>query len=127
MKFEKIDKKSVKILMDIFYEKIRRDENLGKIFNNAIGNDDISWEKHKEKIGNFWLGITINEGDYVGQPLKKHLELPPFPQEFFNIWLKLFEESLNNVYNKENQDIFLQRAKMIANHFQNILYRFQKS
>ena len=127
MKYENIDKNSITKLMDIFYGKIRVDKNLGEIFINVIGNDDISWQKHKEKIGNFWQGILLGEGDYVGQPLKKHLELPPFPQEFFYIWLKLFEESLDEIYNEENKNIILQRAQMIANHFQNMLYKFSRS
>ncbi|ECQ2982176.1 truncated hemoglobin Ctb, partial [Campylobacter jejuni] len=115
---------SIAKLMEIFYEKVRKDKDLGPIFNNAIGTSDEEWKEHKAKIGNFWTGMLLGEGDYNGQPLKKHLDLPPFPQEFFEIWLGLFEESLNIVYNEEMKTVILQRAQMIASHFQNMLYKY---
>lgn len=124
MKFETINQENIVKLMEIFYEKVRKDKDLGPIFNNAIGVSDEEWTEHKAKIGNFWAGMLLGEGDYNGQPLKKHLELPPFPQEFFEVWLKLFEESLNRVYNEEMKSVILQRAQMIASHFQNMLYRY---
>lgn len=37
---------------------------------------------------------------------------------------KLFEESLNIVYNEEMKNVILQRAQMIASHFQNMLYKY---
>lgn len=37
MKSNTITQENIKMLMEIFYEKIRRDEKLGPIFNNAIG------------------------------------------------------------------------------------------
>ena len=124
MKFDTINLENIDKLMEIFYEKIRKDENLGPIFNKAIGTSDEEWKKHKAKIGNFWAGMLLGLGDYNGQPLKKHLDLPPFPQEFFEIWLKLFEESLNAIYNEEMKNVILQRAKMIAANFQNMLYKY---
>ncbi|TKX30463.1 truncated hemoglobin Ctb [Campylobacter estrildidarum] len=125
MKFDTINQENIATLMEIFYEKIRKDENLGPIFNKAIGTSNEQWKEHKAKIGNFWAGMLLGKGDYNGQPLKKHLDLPPFPQEFFEIWLKLFEESLNKIYNEEIKNMILQRANMIASHFQNMLYRYK--
>ena len=55
MKFDTINLENIDKLMEIFYEKIRKDENLGPIFNKAIGTSDEEWKKHKAKIGNFWV------------------------------------------------------------------------
>lgn len=123
MIYETIDQESILKLMDIFYDKIRKNEKLGPIFNNAIGTDNQSWQEHKKKIGNFWMGMLLGEGNYTGQPLKAHLELPPFPKDFFEIWLELFNESLKNIYKDDITNIILQRAQMIARHFQNMLYQ----
>ncbi|MBK1971452.1 group III truncated hemoglobin [Campylobacter sp. TTU-622] len=122
MIYETINQESILKLMDIFYDKVRKNEKLGPIFNNAIGVDNQSWQEHKKKIGNFWMGMLLGEGDYKGQPLKAHIELPPFPREFFEVWLELFSESLKNVYTDETANIILQRANMISSHFQNMLY-----
>lgn len=49
MKFETINQESIAKLMEIFYEKVRKDKDLGPIFNNAIGTSDEEWKEHKEK------------------------------------------------------------------------------
>ena len=54
--------------------------------------------------------------------MKAHLELPSFPQKLFDEWLKLFEMSLDRVFTKENKAIILQKAQMIAQNFQRVLY-----
>ncbi|NDJ26878.1 hypothetical protein DMB95_03455 [Campylobacter sp. MIT 12-8780] len=122
MKLDTINKEGIDRLMEIFYEKIRRDKDLGAIFNAKVGTDDEAWQNHKAKISNFWQGMLLGQGDYNGQPMKAHIELPPFPREFFDTWLKLFEESLNQVFNEEMSAVILQRAQMIARNFQNVLY-----
>lgn len=124
MKYKTINQESIAKLMELFYEKVRKDKDLSPIFNTFVGTGEEEWKAHKAKIGNFWRGMLLGEGDYNGQPLKKHLDLPPFPQEFFGVWLNLFEESLDKLYNEEMKDVILQRANMIATHFQNMLYKY---
>ncbi|MCX2682872.1 group III truncated hemoglobin [Campylobacter sp. MIT 21-1685] len=123
MKYDTINKENIVKLMEIFYTKVQHDKDLGIIFNTAIGTSKEAWDEHKIKIGNFWAGLLLGEGDYNGHPLKKHLDLPYFEKELFNVWLKLFEESLKTLYNEEIQALILQRAQMIASRFQSILYR----
>ncbi|KGI55963.1 group III truncated hemoglobin [Campylobacter sp. MIT 97-5078] len=122
MKLNTINKEGIDRLMEIFYEKIRRDKDLGAIFNAKVGTDDEAWQNHKAKISNFWQGMLLGQGNYNGQPMKVHIELPSFPREFFDTWLKLFEKSLNQVFNEEMSMVILQRAQMIARNFQNVLY-----
>lgn len=122
MKYDTINKEAIDSLMEIFYEKIRRHNELGAIFNAKVGASDEEWTAHKAKISNFWQGMLLGEGDYNGQPMKAHLELPPFPQELFNSWLGLFEESLDKLFNEEMKGIILQRAQMVAQNFQRVLY-----
>ena len=53
MKYTEINDEGIEKLMDIFYSKIRVHKDLGPIFNGAVGTDDESWERHKEKIAKF--------------------------------------------------------------------------
>lgn len=124
MKFDTINIESIHKLMDVFYSKVRADKNgLGDVFNNKIGTSDEEWNNHKLKIASFWEGMLLGSGDYNGQPLKAHLDLPPFPRELFNVWLGLFKESLESVYEKwEDIALILERAQMIAKRFQHMLY-----
>lgn len=124
MKFDTINIESIHRLMDVFYAKIREDKGgLGEIFNAKIGTSDEEWRAHKLKIASFWEGMLLGSGDYNGQPLKAHLELPPFPRELFSQWLALFDDSLRIVYEcGEDRDTILMRAQMIAQRFQHMLY-----
>lgn len=123
MKYNEINMDGINALMEVFYEKIRIDENgLGDIFNTKIGTDEISWDKHKAKIASFWQGMLLGEGDYNGQPMKAHLELPPFKRELFSIWLGLFEESLNIVFEKEVAESILDKARGIAQRFEYMIF-----
>ncbi|EAJ6135365.1 group III truncated hemoglobin [Campylobacter lari] len=122
MKFETINHEGIKKLMDVFYAKVRADKDLGPIFNEKIGTDDESWKKHKEKIASFWAGMFLADPSYSGSPLRAHHELPPFSREFFDIWLNLFDESLQEVFEDEPRDIIIERARMIAQRFQMIIY-----
>lgn len=124
MKFDTINTESIHRLMDIFYSKVRENkEGLGDIFNSKIGTSDEEWNAHKLKIANFWQGMLLGSGDYNGQPLKAHLDLAPFPRELFDVWLRLFKESLESVYAREEDSLLiLERAQMIAKRFQYMLY-----
>lgn len=123
-KFSEINLDSIHALMDIFYDKIRADKSaLGAIFLSKVGKSDEEWTQHKAKIASFWQGMLLGSGDYNGQPLKAHLDLPKFPRKLFSQWLTLFEESLNVVYDNEAcVEIILSRAQMIAQRFQYMLY-----
>lgn len=123
-KHPQITKEGIAKLMDIFYANVRKDENLGKIFNAKIGTDEASWSAHKQKIASFWGGIFLGEQDYHGAPLKAHLDLEPFPREFFEIWLGLFKSSCEEVFESAPANEMLSRAQDIAQRFQKILYEF---
>ena len=123
MKHQEINTQAIEKLMDVFYAKIRADKSgVGDIFNTAIGTSDEQWNTHKQKIANFWSGLLLGIGDYNGQPLKAHLDLPPFPREFFGIWLRLFEGSLDSLFEESPKTQILQKAQMIAQRFQVMLY-----
>ena len=123
MKYQEICVEGIMKFMDIVYAKLRNDKSgLGKIFNNKIGEGEEEWRGHKAKIANFWQGMLLGSGDYSGQPMKAHLELPPFPRELFSTWLGLFEESLGQVFEDNVANNILHRARMIADRFQYMLY-----
>ena len=46
-------KEDIKIFVDKFYEKIRKDEKLGPVFGMRIPNGN--WSKHLERMYSFWI------------------------------------------------------------------------
>lgn len=123
MKYDSINMDGISALMEIFYEKIRADKSgLGGIFNEKIGTDEESWDKHKAKIASFWQGMLLGQGDYNGQPMKAHIDLPPFKRELFGVWLGLFEESLNIVFAPQIAKEILNKARGIAQRFEYMIF-----
>lgn len=123
MKYDSINMDGISALMEIFYEKIRADKSgLGEIFNEKIGTDEESWDKHKAKIASFWQGMLLGQGDYNGQPMKAHIDLPPFKRELFGVWLGLFEESLNIVFAPQIAKEILNKARGIAQRFEYMIF-----
>ncbi len=123
MKYDSINMDGISALMEIFYEKIRADKSgLGDIFNGKIGTDEESWDKHKAKIASFWQGMLLGQGDYNGQPMKAHIDLPPFKRELFGVWLGLFEESLNIVFAPQIAKEILNKARGIAQRFEYMIF-----
>lgn len=123
-RYNSICEEGIDLLMNIFYAKIRADKKgVGDIFNNKIGLSEEAWAVHTKKIGEFWRGMLLGTGNFRGNPPKAHMELPPFPREYFDIWLGLFDESLKEVFTEGPATVILNRAQMIASGFQTMLYQ----
>lgn len=83
----------VRCLMKDFYRAVRADPVLGPVFIKAIGNGD--WSAHIEKVARFWLAALRIEGSYKGREfMPAHLRHDHIKPEHANIWLRLFDRSL---------------------------------
>src|SRR3546814_15846456 len=65
-----IDEQELERLVALFYARVRADEELGPIFNDAI--DD--WPEHLEKLVAFWSSVVLTSGRYKGNPMAAHLK-----------------------------------------------------
>jgi hemoglobin len=78
-----------------FYAKVRQDEIIGAVFNNAI--DD--WAAHLQRLTAFWSSIMLASGKYKGNPMAAHTkhaaEIRP---EMFERWLSLWAETTGEVF-----------------------------
>jgi hemoglobin len=70
MKKDQITEETIKELVDIFYGKVSRDEDLGPIFRNVIGEGEEAWRPHLETMYNFWSSIFLGSGRYNGRPCR---------------------------------------------------------
>ena len=117
-----ITKDNIKELVASFYRRVRADKDLGPIFVAQLGDDSAVWAEHIAHITQFWTRMLLNEGEFNGQPMKTHMNLPPFPKERFDDWLRIWEVSLNAIYTPEIANGILQRAQEIAKHFKEVIY-----
>lgn len=72
---------------------------------------------HIPIITNFWSSLIFYDQSYAGNPFIKHKEMP-LVKEHFNEWLKLFFQTLDEMYAGERADEMKKRADSIAQIFQ---------
>ncbi len=63
----------IQILVDTFYETIRKDQLLGPIFDGIIQD---RWPEHLEKMYRFWQTVLLEEHTYYGSPFPPHAKMP---------------------------------------------------
>lgn len=81
----------IKVLVDDFYGRIRKDDILADIFNGVIKDQ---WPEHLNKMYTFWQTILLQEHTYYGSPFPPHSQLP-VDKNHFERWIKLFHETLD--------------------------------
>jgi hemoglobin len=106
-----IDEGGLKELVEAFYARVRADEALGPIFNDAI--DD--WPEHLEKLAAFWSSVMLTSGRYKGQPVPAHVKhRDRITPALFDRWLALWEQTTNELMEPEAADALQNKARRIA-------------
>ncbi|NYZ13070.1 group III truncated hemoglobin [Azospirillum sp. RWY-5-1] len=83
-----ITEETVARLVDVFYERARRDPLLGPVFDQAIED----WDGHLAVIGRFWSAHLIGGPHGGGRMFMAHAQLPIEPAHF-DRWLALFDQT----------------------------------
>lgn len=104
----------IKFLVDTFYSRVRADEVLGAIFNNAIGNN---WDLHLNKMYRFWQTILFHEQSYNGSPFPPHMKLAIGPVHFEK-WITIFRQTVDDFFEGEIAEQAKWRGQKIAETFQ---------
>ncbi len=115
-----ITEDGIRKLVNLFYVKIRADSELGPVFNQAIPEE--AWPAHLDKLCDFWSSVVLKTGRYSGNPPRKHMELPPFPPELFDRWLKIFAETAHEVFEPLPAREFVNASEIIAQALKHRLY-----
>ena len=102
-------------LVNTFYDKIRKDDLLGFIFNEVAKTD---WAVHLPKMYAFWETMLFRSGGFVGNPLAAHARLVPLtamgrPQ--FDRWLAVFTATVDELFAGENAERIKNAAADMAN------------
>ena len=105
------DRKDIVRMVDRFYEKVREDTLLAPIFNH------VDWSSHMPVMYNFWSSILLGDQSYQGNPFQKHVRLP-IDAAHFTQWLKLFHETIDELFQGSTASEVKDRAASIAGIFQ---------
>ena len=106
-----VSEQQIRQLVDLFYEKVRADPDLGPIFERVIRDE---WGAHLQKMYDFWSSVMLTTGRYKGQPVVIHKRVEGLEIELFDRWLALFGESCAEVLDDETAGFFWRKAVRIA-------------
>ena len=107
----RIDDQGLGQLVDAFYARIRADEELGPIFNDAVED----WPEHLAKLTDFWSSVMLTSGRYKGSPMQAHLKhREAIRPEMFARWLALWGETARELLPVAVAEAFVAKAERIA-------------
>ncbi len=87
------NEEDIKFLIDTFYQKVRKDDVIGHIFNEVIGDD---WSKHLPIMYSFWETVLLGKVSYKGNAIRKHVDIDrkmPLEQAHYQRWLLLWDQT----------------------------------
>ena len=114
MKSDISNRDDIATLVDAFYDKVKVNPVIGYFFNDVV---KVNWEKHLPKMYDFWEGIVFGSSGYSGNPMNVHKAvhaLHAFSKSDFDEWLKLFRQTVDEMYEGANAELIKQRALSIA-------------
>ena len=84
-----IDEAGLARLIPRFYARVRADDLLGPLFDEAVAD----WPEHLERLVAFWSSVMLTAGRYKGNPMQAHMRHKPrITPEMFARWLALWAE-----------------------------------
>ncbi|WP_259067679.1 group III truncated hemoglobin [Mucilaginibacter sp. X4EP1] len=103
----------IRLFVDDFYARVRRDELIGPIFATVIKGD---WQPHLNRMYSFWNAALFNVPGFKGNPFAKHAPLQ-IGQQHFDQWLALFNATINAHFEGPMANDAQNRAKLMADLF----------
>lgn len=110
-----VSEAQISTLVNTFYAKVRRDPEIGPIFNAIV--DD--WPHHLALLKDFWSTVLLATGRYKGNPMMKHFQLGLDPPHFER-WLALFAETAREVFPPDSAAFVIEKSHRIAQTLQQI-------
>lgn len=116
---EGIDDERLEKLVERFYARVRADEALGPIFNDAIAD----WPEHLEKLTAFWSSVMLTSGRYKGQPVPAHRKhVDRITPALFDRWLGLWKMTTEEMMAPDAAAALQAKAGRIAESLQLALF-----
>lgn len=112
MKKDIADKSDIEELVNVFYGKLKEDDLLRPYF-SKIGD----WEKFLKTVKSFWENVLFFTGTYSGNPMEIHRTIHtrmPMTEAHFEVWLKIFNATVDELFEGGNANATKQRANSIA-------------
>ncbi len=104
----------VELLVRSFYTKVRAHPELSHVFDEVA---EIDWQTHLPRMDDFWCSVLLHQKGFKGNPLQKHVALSFQTQlsaQLFGSWLKLFRETVDELFEGPGAEAAKARAAAIS-------------
>ena len=119
-RFPAITEDSIAVMIEVFYNEVRRHPTLGPIFEAAIAENE--WPDHLQTMRNFWSSVMLASGRYSGNPVSVHRAVAGLERPLFADWLALFTATAAALFDPEPAAEFSAKAHRIAGSLQMALF-----
>ncbi|MBO9709313.1 MAG: group III truncated hemoglobin [Caulobacter sp.] len=98
-------------LLERFYGEVRRDSDLGPVFEDAIQD----WDHHLGVLADFWSSVMLTTGRYKGDPMAVHLRhAARIPSALFDRWLAIWTRATDEMMSPAVAAVMQAKASRIA-------------
>ncbi len=107
-------RKDIELLINSFYEKVKKDDTIGFIFNGIAR---VNWEQHLPIMFDFWETILLDAASYRKNVMEVHYTLNrkiSLEEKHFQRWLQLFFETVDELFTGNIATMAKTKAKSIA-------------
>ncbi len=114
MKQDICNRQDIELLINSFYDDVKKDEIIGYIFNDIA---KVDWQTHLPIMYDFWDNVIFYTATYNRNPIQHHIQLnhkTPLTAEHFKRWLQLFTHKVDDLFEGEKAELAKQRALSIA-------------
>ena len=114
-----VNREHIATMVIRFYTKVLKDETVGPFFIAKLGDDLESdyWKPHIDLLINFWSSMILQDESYYGNPMRPHFSIGELNHGVFKQWLKIFFETVDEVFVPKIGAEFKERSEMIAGNF----------
>jgi len=115
MKNDITNREDLYLIVNEFYKKLLTNKEIKHFFEKFNDNDNL--EKHLNTLVDFWDNILFYSGTYNKNAMQPHVSLhqkKPFSKNHFEIWLNLFNQSVDENFTGNNAHTIKTRALSIA-------------
>ena len=107
-------RKDIDLLMNVFYEKLLKDDTINYIFTDVV---KIDIKTHIPVIADFWESILFHRDIYHNNPMKIHVDMDnktPLLKHHFDTWLFYFNSTVDELFEGRVALLAKERALSIA-------------
>ena len=104
----------LEILLEIFYKKVFNDDLISHFFTEVV---PLNLETHIPVIADFWESVLLDGRGYRKNVMEIHLnisEKSKINKEHLDRWVKIFSETVDDLFEGAKASLAKQRAASIA-------------